>query len=491
MASSVQDAAANAVAAAVRATFIPDPEASDADVAAARAIVDAAALTAADAVRAALTPPAPSSSPGLQSPATATTTPAPPLSYLGSIESPPGVVGLLPDNLDNETVTALHAQAVAVLNIKSLVPATLDLATANYTKWRGLFLVTVGKYALTDHVLKDDYHPHRADWVRMDCVVLAWLYGSISAELLEIVMSSTATARTVWRSLEHQFLGNRERRALNLTSEFHNFAQGDLSVTDYCRRLKTMADSLGDLGEPVLDRTLVLTLLRGLNPKYQHLTTLLPMQRPFPSFVETRSQLLLEELTKNPRSTASATRLRRVQWWDSACSHPQQRPPSSWRRPRRRQQQLPQQPPTPWQSSRRTRLLRPAKLWRRTGPSGLAHSFQSMDRHHQYVAWPTFFWTRTSGPTAQYHSSGWPGCLRRAHHRLHLAQSSFAASIDSTCDHAVEHSATSLHQLLIQPHHGPLRSSGINTTSPTPSTPRRYNNQCLMNGTWTPEPPPI
>ncbi|KAG8065556.1 hypothetical protein GUJ93_ZPchr0004g39135 [Zizania palustris] len=38
-----------------------------------------------------------------------------------------GVIGLLPDNLDDEVVTALHAQAVAVLNIKSMVRYTRPL----------------------------------------------------------------------------------------------------------------------------------------------------------------------------------------------------------------------------------------------------------------------------------------------------------------------------------------------------------------------------
>jgi hypothetical protein len=49
---------------------------------------------------------------------------------------------------------------------------------------------------------------------------------------------------------------------LILDAEFRNFVQGDLSVSDYYHKLKSMADSLGDLGEPVPDRTLVLLVLR-------------------------------------------------------------------------------------------------------------------------------------------------------------------------------------------------------------------------------------
>lgn len=131
----------------------------------------------------------------------------------------------------------------------------------------------------------------------MECVVLSWIFGTISASLVQLVMSPGTTARRAWLSLEDQFLGNKETRALYLDAEFRNFTQGDLNVSDYCRRLKAMADALGDLGEPVQDRTLVLAVLRGLNERFAHLASLIRRAKPFPSFVGVRSDLLLEELT--------------------------------------------------------------------------------------------------------------------------------------------------------------------------------------------------
>jgi hypothetical protein len=50
-----------------------------------------------------------------------------------------------------------------------------------------------------------------------------------------------------------------------LDAEFLTFVQGDLFVSDYCRRLKAMVDALGDLGKVVLARTLILVVLRSLN----------------------------------------------------------------------------------------------------------------------------------------------------------------------------------------------------------------------------------
>ncbi|KAI4365563.1 hypothetical protein MLD38_021538 [Melastoma candidum] len=69
-----------------------------------------------------------------------------------------------------------------------------------------------------------------------------------------------------------------------------------MSVTDYCRRLKGLADSLRDLGEPISDRTLVLNLIGGLSPRFATQAELLPLQVPFPTFASARSALLLAEM---------------------------------------------------------------------------------------------------------------------------------------------------------------------------------------------------
>jgi hypothetical protein len=110
-------------------------------------------------------------------------------------------------------------------------------------------------------------------------------------------MTPGASARHVWLAIEDQFVGNKETRALILDAEFRNFVQGDLSVSDYCRKLKSMADFLGDLGEHVPDRTLVLSVLRGLNEKFVYMGAILKRQKPFPSFTEVKNDLLVEEIS--------------------------------------------------------------------------------------------------------------------------------------------------------------------------------------------------
>jgi hypothetical protein len=49
--------------------------------------------------------------------------------------------------------------------VKALIPIILDKATNTYTKWRGIFLTVLDKYALTRHVLDDEVFPERPAWL--------------------------------------------------------------------------------------------------------------------------------------------------------------------------------------------------------------------------------------------------------------------------------------------------------------------------------------
>jgi hypothetical protein len=80
-----------------------------------------------------------------------------------------------------------------------------------------------------------------------------------------VVQERGCTARHLWLAIENQFLSNSEQRTIHLDTAFRNFVQGDLSVSEYCRKFKTMADDLADLGSPVEDQILILNILRGLN----------------------------------------------------------------------------------------------------------------------------------------------------------------------------------------------------------------------------------
>jgi hypothetical protein len=127
---------------------------------------------------------------------------------------------------------ALHAQAIAVSNIKLAIPIVLDLASTHYTKWNALFLNMLGKYELTDHVLVDVNDDTAADpyWARMDCTVKSWIFSTITPELMDVVHTGVPLARwskvtnhnlivniicqvfTMTAGAKYEFLATRERR---------------------------------------------------------------------------------------------------------------------------------------------------------------------------------------------------------------------------------------------------------------------------------------
>jgi hypothetical protein len=122
------------------------------------------------------------------------------------------------------------------------VNIVLDSST-NYTSWRDLMEQALQRYALIKHVM-DDAPSNDPGWIQMDNVVLNWIINSISVDLHQVVWERGCTARHLWLAIENQFLGNREQRTLHLDAAFRNIVQGDLLVSEYCCKFKTMTEVL-------------------------------------------------------------------------------------------------------------------------------------------------------------------------------------------------------------------------------------------------------
>jgi hypothetical protein len=131
---------------------------------------------------------------------------------------------------DESTVNAnLHAQACGVQNICNMIGIVLDPSSTNYARWRDQVMLTLERYELVAHVLLDTPPANDPSWKRMDSVVVSWIFGTISINLQDIAREHGISARQTWLTLENQFIGNSETRALHLDAMFRNFVQGDLS----------------------------------------------------------------------------------------------------------------------------------------------------------------------------------------------------------------------------------------------------------------------
>jgi hypothetical protein len=100
-----------------------------------------------------------------------------------STPAPNGSSSSTDDDYEAAIIANLHVQASSVQNIRSLVTVVLDASSAHYARWRDNVLLTLWRYALSDHVLSDDTFIRVHAWDRMDMAVKSWLYGTISFEL--------------------------------------------------------------------------------------------------------------------------------------------------------------------------------------------------------------------------------------------------------------------------------------------------------------------
>jgi uncharacterized membrane protein YgcG len=98
------------------------------------------------------------------------------------------------------------------------------------------------------------------------------------------------------------FTGNKPSRVVHLECELHNLVQGDMLAHDYNHQLQQLANSLVDCDAPIFDHALVHQLIRGLNPKFSILKTLLPLLPRFATFIKASDLILHDETSQDVES---------------------------------------------------------------------------------------------------------------------------------------------------------------------------------------------
>src|SRR4051812_34649404 len=82
---------------------------------------------------------------------------------------------------------ALWAQATAIPNVRSLVPIVLEFKSAVFPTWRTFFNIAVTPSALEDPPTPETPSTDPT-WLRLNVLVLRWLYGSMAMDIVDLVM---------------------------------------------------------------------------------------------------------------------------------------------------------------------------------------------------------------------------------------------------------------------------------------------------------------
>ncbi|XP_076960869.1 uncharacterized protein LOC143637341 [Bidens hawaiensis] len=147
--------------------------------------------------------------------------------------------------------------------------------------------------------------PNFATWSEIDAIVLQWIYGTLSIDLLDRILKTKSTAHEAWKRLEAIFLNNKASRAVALEHEFTNLTLKAMpSLEAYCQRLKELANQLADVDQPVTQKRLLLQLVRGLPTEFDVTSSII--NNSSPSWEDARNMLEQEQQRQVARDTMTA-----------------------------------------------------------------------------------------------------------------------------------------------------------------------------------------
>lgn len=182
--------------------------------------------------------------------------------------------------------TPVNDRTLSLPQIKAHIPITLDMNLMNYDIWRELFEMHCRSFNVLGHLDGTSAPTGETDtaWSQVDGTVKMWIYGTLSESLLKYVLKTKCKASELWTTIKNLFRDNKEARAIQLENELRQLEIGDLSVHEYCQKLKTLSDLLANVDAPITERVLIRHLLSGLSPKFDNIINVIKHNSPPCSF---------------------------------------------------------------------------------------------------------------------------------------------------------------------------------------------------------------
>ena len=86
---------------------------------------------------------------------------------------------------------------------------------------------------------------------------------------------------------------------MQLKLELQTTKKGNLSMTDYLQKIKSLADSLAAAAQPIPELDLILHILGGLSPEYEPFVTSVTTKSDDLSLEDLNAMLLNQEMRIN------------------------------------------------------------------------------------------------------------------------------------------------------------------------------------------------
>ncbi|XP_021984936.1 uncharacterized protein LOC110880792 [Helianthus annuus] len=183
-----------------------------------------------------------------------------------------------------------------VTNIQHKV-RVLNGIGVSYPTWVKLFMLHATGYDVVDHIDGSPTLEKTAleyiSWKKIDVVVLQWIYGTLSNDLLVRVLEEQSTAYQAWMRVKTLFLNNKGPRAMALQHELTDLTLASMpSLEAYCQKTREPSDQLAAADCPLSNTQRILHLVNGLRREYD--TTAAIINQNLPPWEQAVEQLQSE-----------------------------------------------------------------------------------------------------------------------------------------------------------------------------------------------------
>lgn len=104
--------------------------------------------------------------------------------------------------------------------------------------------------------------------IQDDKMILGWFNGSLTPSILS-TLACSISSRTTWIALAKRYASPFQNRILQLRSELLCTTRGDLFISDFLDKIKSVADKLVLFISPIGDSNLMSIVMNNIGSMYE------------------------------------------------------------------------------------------------------------------------------------------------------------------------------------------------------------------------------
>ncbi|XP_019420746.1 PREDICTED: uncharacterized protein LOC109330937 [Lupinus angustifolius] len=222
----------------------------------------------------------------------------------------------------NQSLLALANTTHPNLNLQ-ISSINIKLARENYSLWRSTIVSALETFDLETFILHPspppethlvtaqdgstttEPNPDFSVWKKRDRFVLLWIKSNLFERALSLVVRATSS-HMAWTAIEKTFQAQTRACRMALKVQLQTLTKGSLSMLEYLKRKRSIADSLAENLHPISDEDLIGYILSGLDSSYGAFSTAFMMKSEDVSVDDMVGHLLQEEARLEQEHTRQA-----------------------------------------------------------------------------------------------------------------------------------------------------------------------------------------